>query len=276
MASGDREDTIIKAVGSQKGKPAGGPANEPALDPMSTEQGVPRKTKSTQHSSKSILLVDDDTALCSMMREFFESHDFRLDAVHDGGSGLTKAIEGSYSIVLLDVMLPVCDGFQVLTQIRRRSLVPVIMLTARSDQQDLVTGLEGGADDYLAKPFGPQELLARVRAVLRRTEQEQTGSAILRAGDIRLNNQARTVMKGGRKIELTSFEFDILDMLMRSAGRVITRDEIAATLYHRESTPFERSIDVHMSHLRKKLGTGDDVLIRTVRGIGYLFVSGEE
>ena len=243
---------------------------------MSTNIGALKKGKSAQTSPRSILLVDDDTALCSMMRDFFESNDFLLDAVHDGGTGLSRAIEGNYSIVLLDVMLPVCDGFQVLTQIRRRSLVPVILLTARSDQQDRVTGLEGGADDYLAKPFGPQELLARVRAVLRRTEQDQPASAILQVGDIRLNNQARTVLKGNRPVELTSFEFDILDALMRSAGRVITRDEIAATLYHRESTPFERSIDVHVSHLRKKLGTTDDVLIRTVRGIGYLFVSGEE
>ncbi len=226
--------------------------------------------------SRSILLVDDDTELCSLMGEFFESHNFQLHAVHDGGTGLARAVEGNYSMILLDVMLPVCDGFQVLKQLRRRSAVPVILLTARSDQQDRVAGLEAGADDYLPKPFGPQELLARVRAVLRRTEQAQSGSPVLEVGEIRLNNQTRTVSKGDRPVDLTSFEFDILDALMRSAGRVISRDEIAAALYHRESTPFERSIDVHVSHLRKKLETNGDVLIRTVRGVGYLFVSSQD
>lgn len=210
------------------------------------------------------------------MREFFETHNFHLDAVHDGGTGLARALDGSYSMVLLDVMLPVCDGFQVLKQLRRRSSVPVILLTARSDQQDRVAGLEGGADDYLPKPFGPQELLARVRAVLRRTEQTHSGAPVLEVGEILLNKQTRTVLKGDRPVELTTFEFDILDVLMRSAGRVISRDEIAAALYHRESTPFERAIDVHVSHLRKKLEANESVLIRTVRGVGYLFVSEKE
>jgi two-component system response regulator CpxR len=234
-----------------------------------------RETPLSKHP-RSILLVDDDPDLCSLMAEFFESHNFHLDAVHDGGTGLTRAIEGNYSMVLLDVMLPVCDGFQVLKQLRRKSTVPVILLTARSGQQDRIAGLEAGADDYLPKPFGPQELLARVRAVLRRTEHALSGSPVIEVGEIRLNTQTRAVSKGDQPVDLTSFEFDVLDALMRSAGRVISRDEIAATLYHRESTPFERSIDVHVSHLRKKLETNGRVLIRTVRGVGYLFVPPEE
>jgi len=235
-----------------------------------------RQETSLKRRPKSILLVDDDVGLCALMAEFFEGHNFHLEAVHDGGTGLAMAIKGHYSMVLLDVMLPVCDGFQVLTELRRRSAVPVILLTARTEQQDRIAGLEVGADDYLPKPFAPRELLARVRAVLRRTEQVQTGSPIVEVGEIRLNNQSRTVSKRDRPVDLTSFEFDVLDALMRSAGRVISRDEIAATLYHRESTPFERSIDVHVSHLRKKLETDDEILIRTVRGIGYLFVSETE
>jgi DNA-binding response OmpR family regulator len=269
----ERNDTISKEGRSRKGRPITAPANDRVLDALSTSGAALKQETSPKRHPKSILLVDDDTGLCSLMAEFFETHNFHLDAAHDGGTGLAMAIEGNYSMVLLDVMLPVCDGFQVLTQLRRRSAVPVILLTARSDQQDRVAGLEAGADDYLPKPFGPQELLARVRAVLRRTEQIQAGSPILEVGEIRLNNQTRTVSKRDRPVDLTSFEFDVLDALMRSAGRVISRDEIAATLYHRESTPFERSIDVHVSHLRKKLETNDEVLIRTVRGVGYLFVS---
>jgi two-component system response regulator CpxR len=245
------------------------------FDRLSAGSVLNREQPALKHS-RSILLVDDDPGLCALMAEFFETHGFHLDAAHDAGTGLARALAGSYSIVLLDIMLPVCDGFHLLKQLRRRSSVPVILLTARSGQQDRVAGLEAGADDYLPKPFGPQELLARVRAVLRRTEQPQSGSPMVEVGDIRLNHQARTAFKGDRLVDLTSFEFDVLDAWMRSAGRVMSRDEIAATLYHRESTPFERSIDVHVSHLRKKLETNKHVLIRTVRGVGYLFVPAAE
>ncbi len=228
-----------------------------------------------QTAAKKVLLVDDDAELCLLMVDFFTPHGFDVEPVHDGQSGLARAIERTYDLVILDVMLPVLDGFAVLRQIRRRSDVPVIMLTARIEERDRVAGLDMGADDYLPKPFGPDELLARMRAVLRRSGQpvaDPTG--VIVAGDIRLNSKAREVWKDGQPVELTSVEFDILDMLMRAAGRVVTRDEVSTVLYQRRATPFERSIDVHISHLRKKLE--GQALIRTIRGSGYLFAQQEK
>jgi two-component system, OmpR family, response regulator CpxR len=224
-------------------------------------------------ATKRLLLIDDDPALCSLMAEFFSSHNYRLDTAHDGGTGLAQALQIKYDLILLDVMLPALDGFEVLKHIRRRSATPVIMLTARTAQKDRIAGLDAGADDYLPKPFGPLELLARVRAVLRRTEQSPNmGAAVVTVGEFKLNALTREAMKGGERIELTSFEFDVLDILMRSVGRIISRDELAAILYNRESTPYERGIDVHICHLRKKLGTTGETLIRSVRGVGYLFM----
>jgi two-component system response regulator CpxR len=190
--------------------------------------------------------------------------------VLDGGRGLARAIEGGFDLVLLDVMLPVLDGFEVLRQLRRRSSVPVIMLTARNTQQDRVTGLNAGADDYLAKPFGTEELLARLRAVLRRSGHavfEEPEVAIV--GDLRLNRATGKVWVGDEIFAMTATEFAIIDLLLRFPGRVVTRDEVCAVLYQRPATPFERSLEVHISHLRKKLeGTG--IVIRPVRGVGYL------
>jgi two-component system response regulator CpxR len=151
------------------------------------------------------------------------------------------------------------------------------MLTARTEQQDRIAGLDAGADDYLPKPFGPEELLARIRAVLRRAG--HTGSvksSVVEAAGLRLNSQTREVWLDDEPVELTSIEFDILDLLVRSSGRIVSRDELTAALYQRESTPYERSLDVHMSHVRKKLERGDRALIRTVRGVGYLFSSGSD
>ena len=156
--------------------------------------------------------------------------------------------------------------------IRKRSPIPVIMLTARTAQEDRITGLNAGADDYLPKPFGPEELLARIRAVLRRVENaEMVESNIISTGGVELNPQTREVRCQGETVDITSIEFEILEFLMRSAGRTVSRDELTAILHQRESTPFERSLDVHISHLRKKLEGGDRILIRTVRRVGYLF-----
>jgi two-component system response regulator CpxR len=224
-----------------------------------------------------ILLVDDDRELCSLMSDFFSQHGFSLEAVHDGRSGLARALEPGFDLIILDVMLPVLNGFELLAQVRRRSSVPVIMLTARTEQQDRIAGLDAGADDYLPKPFGPEELLARIRAVLRRAG--HTGSvksSVVEAAGLRLNSQTREVWLDDEPVELTSIEFDILDLLVRSSGRIVSRDELTAALYQRESTPYERSLDVHMSHVRKKLERGDRALIRTVRGVGYLFSSGSD
>jgi len=223
---------------------------------------------------RSILLIDDDVSLCTLIAEFLSAQEFKVETVHNGPRGLASAIEGSHDLVLLDVMLPVLDGFHVLHRLRQRSMVPVIMLTARNDERDRIAGLDAGADDYIAKPLRPHELLARVRAVLRRTAQRPvTMDSPILVGDIELNPNTREVFVAGSPIEMTSFEFDILDVLMRMAGRVVSRDELAAVLYHREATPYERAIDVHISHLRRKLETGGGALIRTVRGIGYQFVT---
>lgn len=220
--------------------------------------------------------MDDDTDLCALMADFFSQHEFAIEAAHDGPRGLARALEGQYDLVILDVMLPVLDGFELLKQIRRRSSVPVILLTARTAQTDRIAGLDAGADDYLPKPFGPEELLARMRAVLRRAGQGTAPSQVAEAGGVRVDSQTREAWIEGATVDLTAIEFDILDFLVRSAGRVVSRNELAAVLYQRESTPYERSLDVHISHLRKKLEPGDRVQIRTVRGVGYLFAAAPE
>jgi two-component system response regulator CpxR len=229
----------------------------------------------TAHETPSLLLIDDDRALCTLMSEFFSSHDFRLTTANDGPSGLGKALEGKHDLILLDWMLPALEGIEVLKHLRRKSSTPVIVLTARTAQADRIAGLDAGADDYLPKPFGPQELLARVRAVLRRTEKRvATTSKTIQVGDVRLEPESREVWLRDTRVDTTSFEFDVLDVLMSSAGRVVSRDELAAVLYQRSATPFERAIDVHVCHLRRKLETDGRTLIRSIRGVGYMFVIG--
>ena len=221
---------------------------------------------------KSILLIEDDTELTLLMTDYFGQHGFAVEAVHDGRTGLTRALEGSFDLIILDVMLPVLDGFELLRQLRKRISTPVIMLTARTSQDDRIAGLNSGADDYLPKPFGPEELLARIRAVLRRTgHTESVPPQIIEAGDIRVNASTREVWRQNELVEITSIEFDILEVLARSAGRTVTRDELTTVLYQRRATPYERSLDVHISHLRKKLEGDERSLIRTIRGVGYQF-----
>lgn len=227
---------------------------------------------------RSILLVDDDVGLCNLMAEFFSSHDFRLTAVHDGITGLSKALAGGYDLILLDIMLPLVDGLEVLRRLREKKVrTPIIMLTARTAHRERIAGLDAGADDYISKPFAPHELLARVRAVLRRIEQLPAAtSTAVEIGRIRLDPRRREVWKGKFRIEVTSIEFDILDILMHSAGRVVSRDQLASDLCRREFTTSQRFIDVHISHLRKKLESSQQPIIRSVRGVGYLFLPAEE
>jgi two-component system response regulator CpxR len=221
---------------------------------------------------KSILLVEDDIELTLLMTDYFGQHGFDVEAVHDGGAGLARSLEGAFDLIILDVMLPVLDGFELLRQLRKRISTPVIMLTARTGQDDRIAGLNSGADDYLPKPFGPEELLARIRAVLRRTgHTDAAPPQIIEAGEIRLNPATREAWRQNELVEITSIEFDILEVLVRSAGRVVTRDELTAVLYQRRATPYERSLDVHISHLRKKLERDERSLIRTIRGVGYQF-----
>lgn len=219
-----------------------------------------------------ILIVDDDRDLCAMMGEYLSSHGCSVQMANDGRAGLAAALEPGRDLVVLDVMLPVIDGFEVLRQLRRRSRVPVIMLTARTTAEDRVSGLEAGADDYLPKPFNPPELVARIRAVLRRSGGAwQAPPETVESNGIRVSAERRQAWSGDAMLALTSVEFDILDILVRAAGRVVSRDQIAAVLYQREASPFERGVDVHVSHLRKKLLASGRDPIKTVRGSGYLF-----
>jgi two-component system response regulator CpxR len=219
----------------------------------------------------SVLLIEDDVELCELMREFFAARGIRVDAVHDGRRGLAEAFAGDYDLILLDVMLPGLDGFELLRQVRRRSSVPIILLTARTEKADRIMGLDAGADDYLPKPFDPEELTARIRAVLRRTgRQMRQGAETLEVNGIKLSPRTREVWADGRPIELTTIEFDILDLIIRSAGRVVSRQELTAAIHQRPASRLDRSLDVHVSHIRKKLGRQGG-LIRTVRGVGYLF-----
>lgn len=224
----------------------------------------------------SILLVDDDMELCGLMREFFQQHGINVETVHDGEQGLDLAFGGTFDLILLDVMMPKLDGFAVLRQIRRRSPVPVIMLTARTEHGDRIEGLNAGADDYLPKPFSPDELLARIQAVLRRSGRVSSlKPETVEANGVRLQPGTREVFRENVPVEVTSIEYDILEILVRSAGRAVSRDDLARLLYNRQANPLERSLDVHVSHLRRKLEHGK-TLIRTIRGVGYLFAAGEQ
>jgi len=235
---------------------------------MDEDGAVPSSEKNKRLS---LLLVDDDTELCGMMQEFVGEAGHHLDVAYNGREGLTRILDGSYDLVVLDVMLPIIDGVTVLQQIRKRTDIPIILLTARVQQKDRVHGLNAGADDYVLKPFDPDELQARIHAVLRRTRRSrELTESVTTIGDLRLDATTREVLLSGAPIELTSIEFDVLELLVRSAGRVVSRDEITMLIFGRESTPYDRFLDVHISHLRTKLECGK-TLIRAVRGVGYIF-----
>jgi|SRR5579863_2575411 len=225
-----------------------------------------------------ILVIDDDVELCGLVGEYLEPEGFQIEAVHDGNRGLDRAVNGHYLLVVLDVMLPGMNGFDVLRRLRKASKVPVLLLTARGEDVDRIVGLEIGADDYLPKPFNPRELVARIRAILRRTQSaDNAGTApipeILQVGDIELDPATRTVRRQGRPVELTSVEFNLLHVLLGEAGRVVTREHLVDAVLSRKFSPFDRSIDMHVSKVRKKLGDSDNGTdhIKTVRGVGYIF-----
>jgi two-component system response regulator CpxR len=220
-----------------------------------------------------LLLIDDDVELCGMLTEYLGRYGFSITAVHRGDTGLKTALEKPFALVLLDVMLPGLDGFEVLRRIRASSAVSVLLLTARGEDVDRSVGLEIGADDYLSKPFNPRELLARIRAILRRSssngvKQEQT---LLRADSYELNLATRTVLQNGKKIDLTDVEFGLLEALMRSPGKVVTREEISENVLGRKFHPFDRSLDMHVSRLRRKLtdNGAPEEQVKTIRGVGY-------
>jgi DNA-binding response OmpR family regulator len=218
------------------------------------------------------LFIDDDHRLAELLAGYLAPHDVTLVHAPDGPQGL-RALGGGVDIVLLDVMMPGMDGLDVLRRIREHSAVPVVMLTARGDEADRVVGLELGADDYLAKPVYPRELLARIRAVLRRTTPRGPERRLV-VGDLEIDPDARTAQVAGRTIALTALEFDLLVALAERAGRVIPRDALWEAAGRGDTVVAERTVDVHVSHLRAKLGDDarDPVRLKTIRGAGYLLV----
>ncbi len=221
-----------------------------------------------------ILLIDDDVDLCEMLIEYLGRYDLHVSAVHRGDTGLQAARSRSWQMILLDVMLPGLDGFEVLKQIRTFSSGNVLLLTARGEDVDRIVGLEMGADDYLAKPFNARELLARIRAVRRRSEPPvaEAHSTVLAVDDLRLDAASRSVQQNGQRVELTDVEFSLLEVLLRSPGKVIEREPLAEQVLGRKFSPFDRSLDMHISRLRKKLGGSSDERIKTIRGTGYQLV----
>jgi two-component system response regulator CpxR len=222
-----------------------------------------------------ILLVDDDTGLCELLTEFLETEGFQVESVHDGEKAVSRATGERFSLVILDVMLPGLGGMEVLKAVRRQSSVPVLMLTARGDDVDRIVGLELGADDYLPKPFNPRELVARMRAILRRGRMEGSGDTqanVYRIGDLAIDPGARHVSAEGNRIDLTTVEFDLLEALAQSAGTAFSRENLVRQVLKRPFSPFDRSLDVHVSNLRRKIGTYPDgsERIKTVRGVGYI------
>jgi DNA-binding response OmpR family regulator len=219
-----------------------------------------------------ILVVDDDPGLAELLKEYLSSRGLEVETVGCGEDALTRLPSGGLDLVVLDVMLPGADGFEVLGEIRRSMSIPVIMLTARGEDMDRVVGLEMGADDYLSKPFNPRELLARIKAVLRRSAGEPPEEAAPYASGIRVDIGRREVQIDGQLVELTTTEFEILRVLVASAGRVVPRERLMEQARGPEWAAYERSVDVHISHLRKKLGDTSrrPKLIKTIRGVGYL------
>jgi two-component system, OmpR family, response regulator CpxR len=237
---------------------------------------LPFRDKLARVALARILIVDDDVELAALLSEYLGQEGFEVELAHDGETGLARARSGEHALVILDVMLPRRNGFEVLRALRETSRVPVLMLTARGEPVDRIVGLEMGADDYLAKPFDPRELAARLRAIHRRATDARADREVLEVGDVTLDVGARAVRRGGEEIPLTTAEFALLEMLLRSAGRVVERELIAESVLGRRLSPYDRSVDVHVSNLRKKLGLASGrERIKTVRGAGYVYVIGE-
>ena len=229
-----------------------------------------------------LLIVDDDRALVNLLKRFLEAEGFQVDGAYDQASGLQAARSGEHELIILDVMLPGGSGFELLKALRQESDVPVLLLTARGEAVDRILGLEIGADDYIPKPFDPRELVARIRAVLRRTREGlpagvrgEQHDEVLSVSGITMSMASRSVVCEGKPVDLTSVEFNVLELLLRNAGNVVTREQIAEVALGRPLNAFDRSVDVHVSRLRKKLGScpGSDELIRPIRGIGYFLAA---
>jgi two-component system response regulator CpxR len=222
-----------------------------------------------------LLVVDDDRELCQLVTRYLAREGFDISWASNGETGVEQALSGEFCLIMLDVMMPDTDGFDVLRRIRKQSRTPVLMLTAKGDTRDRVRGLEMGADDYLPKPFDPAELVARIRAILRRSAPRRPVAAAIAVGDVELDGGARTVRRSGVAIDLTTVEFDLLAALIGVAGTVVSREGLVSDVLGREFSPFDRSIDTHVCNLRRKLGPLEDggERIKGVRGAGYLYAS---
>jgi DNA-binding response OmpR family regulator len=220
-----------------------------------------------------VLIIDDDEELCELVSEYLSVEGFETSVVHDGVSGLSEARSGKYDLAILDVMMPKMNGFEVLKNLRTDSTLPVLKLTARGDDMERIVGLESGADDYLPKPFNPRELVARLRAILRRVQIDETEREKILVDDIELSDTARTAKLDGEEVVLTSVEFDLLKHLLIGAGKVIKKEDLSLRVLDRELSPFDRSLDMHISNLRRKLGNRADgsERIKTVRSVGYIY-----
>jgi two-component system response regulator CpxR len=228
---------------------------------------------------QSILVVDDDITLCELLQEFLETEGFSVTVVHKGAEGILHALSGEYGLIVLDRAMPDMNGLQVLHRIRSKSNVPVVIISSRGNDIERIRGLELGADDYLPKPFNPRELTARIRSIFRRnvslSVRELAQPTVSAIDDIELDRNVRVAFRHGRPIKLTSCEFEILELLLRTPGRIVSREDITKKALGRPIGLYDRSADVHISNLRRKLGphfSGAD-RIRTVRGSGYLYVS---
>lgn len=226
-----------------------------------------------------LLIIDDDVKFCRLISDYLAPMGYSVESVHTGPEGVDQAISGDYRAIILDVMLPGMDGFEVLKHIRQQSSVPILMLTARGDEMDRIVGLEIGADDYLPKTFSTRELLARLRAVIRRSQSspetnQESGESEIVIGPIRINSGARLAWLSDQALTLTPVEFDLLHSLAQAKGRVKSREQLLDEIAQRDYEIFDRSIDVHISALRKKLN--DDpkhpIFIKTVRSAGYMML----
>jgi two-component system, OmpR family, response regulator CpxR len=223
-----------------------------------------------------ILIIDDDEELCELVSEYLSVEGFTTEAVHDGESGLQKALSNDYELAILDVMLPKKNGFDVLRDLRKSSKLPVLMLTAKGDDMERIVGLEIGADDYLPKPFNPRELVARLRAVLRRVndaDEKKQLPETFTVDDIEVSLTGRTAKIDGTEINLTAVEFDLLVALLEQAGKIVKKEDLSQRVLDRRLSPFDRSLDMHVSNLRKKLGAREDETerIKTIRSVGYIY-----
>jgi DNA-binding response OmpR family regulator len=218
-----------------------------------------------------ILVIDDDHVLVNLLREFLELEGFAVDAAYDYDSGLTSALSSDHELVVLDVMLPGGSGLDLLKTVRASSKVPVVLLSAMGEAVDRIIGLQIGADDYLAKPFEPRELVARIRAILRRTRDIPADGTEIKVGDVELSASRREVVCAETPVELTAVEFNVLECLLRNADSIVTRKTLAERALGRPLAPFDRSVDVHVHNLRKKFPAMPRERIKAVRGAGYIY-----